>query len=93
MNSAHKQLMNAAATYDGAIASLVGCDRVVVLKHDDGGKTEHEQLEHIRWMCHQIHEFVPAGKIDKANRWIGFIQGVLFKMGRFTLEELKAWKD
>lgn len=93
MNSDHKKLLNAATTYDRALATEVGCNRVMALQHNDGGATEHEQLEHVRWMCWQIHELVPAGEISKANRWLGFIQGVLFKMGRFTLEELKTWKD
>jgi hypothetical protein len=34
--------------------------------------------------------FPPDGSENKAMRWLGFMQGVLYTTGRFTLEELKA---
>lgn len=89
MNEDHKKLYNIAATYDGMLGSRAGCDLIMVIRHDDCGSTDQERLEHVRWMCHQVHEFVDVGLIDKANRWIGFIQGVLLRVGLFTLEELK----
>jgi hypothetical protein len=34
--------------------------------------------------------FIEEGKIDKAMRWLGFIQGVLCQSGIYTIEELKS---
>jgi len=48
-----------------------------------------KHLEHIAWMCETAITFVNEGRIEKAMRWLGFIQGVLFMTGWFTLDELK----
>lgn len=34
-------------------------------------------------------EFIEEGEIDKAHRWLGFIQGVMWVEKIYTLEELK----
>jgi len=31
-----------------------------------------------------------VGRIEKAMRWIGFIQGVLWSLGDFTVDELRS---
>ena len=47
-------------------------------------------MSHLRWMCHEcVDKHVPAGDVDKAMRWLGFIQGVLLAVGYFTLEQIK----
>ena len=50
--------------------------------------TVEERASHLVWMCDQIDEFVAAGRRDKAMRWIGFLQGFLWREGQFTVEEL-----
>jgi hypothetical protein len=46
---------------------------------------------HLMWMCDKAEfELVPQGQVDKAMRWLGFIQGVLCARGVFTLDELRA---
>lgn len=45
--------------------------------------------EHLSWMLAQCLGFYTAGKVDKANRWLGYVQGVLCCSGTATLEELK----
>jgi hypothetical protein len=41
-------------------------------------------------MCRQIaDDFVANDKIEKANRWLGFIQGVLWIEGIFTIAQLR----
>lgn len=48
-------------------------------------------FEHLMWMCDKAEfEFIPQNQVDKAMRWLGFIQGVLCARGVFTLEELRA---
>lgn len=45
-------------------------------------------LEHLVWMLDQTLEHYAAGKVEKAMRWWGFIQGVLWSCGLYTIEEL-----
>lgn len=45
-------------------------------------------LEHLVWMMEQTLEHYAAGKVEKAMRWWGFIQGVLWSCGLYTIEEL-----
>lgn len=44
---------------------------------------------HLRWMCQQIPGFLAEGRADKAQRWLGFVQGVLWSLGDYSLDELK----
>lgn len=48
----------------------------------------HEIRAHLRWMMYQLLDN-PKTKPDKANRWIGFVQGVLWATGQKTLNELR----
>ncbi len=45
-------------------------------------------LHHINWMCVEAMVFVADGRREKAMRWLGFIQGVMFSEGIFTINEL-----
>jgi hypothetical protein len=44
---------------------------------------------HLSWMCVEARKFVDAGRIEKAMRWLGFIQGCLWLLAYSTLNELK----
>lgn len=57
--------------------------------HDD--LLEHAEigLEHCHGMLDKMVEFVHEGRIEKAFRWLGFIQGVLWTNRAYTLTELK----
>jgi hypothetical protein len=46
-------------------------------------------LNHALWMCHKTREFLRQGRLAKAYRWIGTIQGILFMNGVFSISELK----
>lgn len=49
-----------------------------------------DPIKHVGYMCNRcIDHFIPDNKIEKAMRWLGFIQGILFMQGEYTLEELK----
>lgn len=45
-------------------------------------------LGHTRWMCHEVEGFLDSN-LEKANRWLGFIQGVLWFSGYATIDQLK----
>lgn len=64
---------------------------IAVVRHptDKHPATETERLEHLRWMCVQINDFVQTGQHDKANRWLGFVQGSMWTHGRITIDVLR----
>lgn len=47
------------------------------------------ELSHLRFMCVESQKFIDAGKIDKAMRWLGFLQGVLWARGIYSLDDLR----
>ncbi len=55
----------------------------------DAFPTSHELLCHLHWMCGEMRGFVEQGKIDKAFRWLGFIQGVLAAKELRTVDQLR----
>lgn len=44
---------------------------------------------HLAWMLYQAPLFHAEGKIEKANRWLGYVQGVLITCNAASLDELK----
>lgn len=54
--------------------------------HDIRPKEAHS---HLVWMCDQAIDFVAEGRIEKAMRWLGFIQGVFWVLSLKTLNELR----
>jgi len=48
-----------------------------------------QSINHLLTMISKIREFVEQGRKEKAFRWLGFMQGVLWTNGNFTLKELK----
>ena len=51
-------------------------------------KLEHK-IGHCFGMLDKMTEFLDEGRIGKVNRWLGFIQGVLWAEAGKTLDELK----
>lgn len=47
------------------------------------------KLRHAAWMCQQGIEFVRAGKVEKAQRWLGFVQGVLWMANQRTINQMR----
>lgn len=48
-----------------------------------------ERLNHLDWMSEQIYSFLNEGRLDKAFRWLGFMQGAFWALGIQTIEESK----
>lgn len=44
-------------------------------------------LNHVLWMCTEIDGFIREQRWDKANRWIGFAQGVLWITGVASIDQ------
>lgn len=49
-----------------------------------------QALGHAVHMCSQIKGLVAEKKIDKAHRWLGFLQGILWTQGIFSIDEMRA---
>lgn len=52
-------------------------------------RAEDVTMEHARWMCREALSWGPE-RLEKKFRWLGFIQGALWSMGLYTVDELKA---
>lgn len=57
-----------------------------VCPHDDLPERE---LEHCHAMLDQMEGLIRDGRMQKAFRWLGFVQGVLWSNRIYTLGELK----
>ena len=60
-------------------------------EHDEltGPDDEVDVLAHCFGMLSKMETFIAEGRIEKAMRWLGFIQGCLFACSLLTIEELK----
>lgn len=43
---------------------------------------------HCYWMLDEIEKFLQEDRIEKAMRWLGFIQGVFWSKHVFTIKQL-----
>ncbi len=48
-----------------------------------------ETYKHILYMLWRIPWLIEAGRKEKANRWLGFVQGALWANDIYTIEEMK----
>jgi methionine salvage enolase-phosphatase E1 len=48
-----------------------------------------EILSHCHGMLNKMEKFVLEGRIEKAFKWLGFVQGCLWSAGYYSLEDLK----
>jgi hypothetical protein len=47
------------------------------------------ELAHLRFMCIEAQKFVDEDRVEKAMRWLGFLQGVLWAREFYSLDDLK----
>jgi hypothetical protein len=49
-----------------------------------------QPLEHALWMCDEIEfTLLTAGQVGKAERWLCFIQGILWMTGLCSIDEMR----
>ena len=77
-----QQIIDVAKKYDNLLIEMG-----VVEANRDNENTE--SLAHLRWMLNEIPKHLEMGKLDKANRWLGFIQGVFWVKKFSSIHELK----
>lgn len=50
---------------------------------------EYGSLNHCRYMLNKIPIHIDDGKFEKANRWLGFVQGILWAHGYCDIKTMK----
>jgi hypothetical protein len=48
-----------------------------------------ESKEHAAWMCQRIIYFVEHDLREKAARWLGFVQCMVWHLGIYTIDALR----
>lgn len=51
--------------------------------------SDQPQIDHLRDMIPRLRVLIAEGRREKVMRWYGFIQGALWMLGAFTVDELK----
>ncbi len=46
-------------------------------------------LEHCHLMLDDLERFVKEGRLEKAFRWLGFLQGTFWALRLYSIEEMK----
>jgi hypothetical protein len=61
------------------------------VKHDliTPHSTATVKLEHTAWMCQKIVDYVGGDFREKASRWLGFVQCMLWDQGIYSVDELR----
>jgi hypothetical protein len=47
------------------------------------------RLEHAGWMCQKIIGYVESDFREKASRWLGFVQGMLWYEQIYSVDEMR----
>ncbi len=63
------------ADYDLTVPSAASPERVA--------------LSHALFMCSEIERLIGLNEISKANRWLGFVQGIFWAMGVYTINDMR----
>lgn len=87
------QVKYAAVKY---LARLQGAGAVPVSTSlSDPRPSPQAQMDHAAWMCVEMERMHATGSmetqhgIEKAMRWLGFVQGVLWASGVYSIEDMK----
>jgi len=48
-----------------------------------------DAMGHVLVMIPRIKQFIKEERREKAFRWLGFVQGILWSYGEYTIEELR----
>jgi hypothetical protein len=99
-----KQLLRVIHQYDAELEQhLLGGEARRAEARDGPAPDVYAQQQHARWMCQEVLRFHPSHRIgepppdpkeiraafEKAMRWLGFIQGVLWSTGVKTIDEMR----
>jgi hypothetical protein len=61
----------------------------IKIDYDAYSPSREDALNHLLSMLPKMEEFIREGRREKFFRWLGFIQGVLWFSGEFSLNDLR----
>ncbi len=80
------QILNAVTKYTAVLQTL----GYKAVKADTSAlNSAYNKLCHTMWMCEQVHGFVGLGQLEKADRWLGFIQDVLWSYDIQSVDQMR----
>jgi hypothetical protein len=83
------QIITAANKYLAAITEARGGSAGAMRYPSDlSGPTASSALSHAAWMCQELVTFA-AEKPEKAERWLCFVQGALWTVDGWTIDEFR----
>jgi hypothetical protein len=44
---------------------------------------------HALWMVSEMRILIEQGRLDKVNRWLGFMQGTLWSTGLYSIDNMR----
>ncbi len=50
---------------------------------------QNRELQHAHWMLLGIRNCIGKGELEKAQRWLGFVQGILWTSKMYTIAQLR----
>jgi hypothetical protein len=78
-------------TPEKVIAAFAECRKILDPNDNIPGERNSEWSSlHLLYMCEEGPKLITEGRIEKAMRWLGFIQGALWASDFATLDTLKA---
>jgi hypothetical protein len=82
-----EQIKNVAFKYEAILADI----GIETIKYDEINtpKLKTEFLEHAAWMLGEIPEHLNNGHVEKAHRWLGFVQGIFWTLGILNINDMK----
>lgn len=81
------KILEVVARYE-TLLSAYGDDAKRYDKYAGGNLGRVGRRQHLNYMTAEIRKFVAEGSTEKAFRWLGFMQGVLWADGHYTVEQL-----
>ena len=58
-------------------------------KQSDGPLGSLHSFPHVMWMCQELKGGMAKKDMEKACRWLGFIQGVLWSRGTYSIDDMR----
>ncbi len=87
------QILSLLNTYEGGLkvlgATPIRFDKEAKMNTNKKGRRK-DVLNHICYMVGEIRIFIENNKMEKANRWLGFVQACIWNLGYATLGELRT---
>ncbi|KKN81612.1 hypothetical protein LCGC14_0318910 [marine sediment metagenome] len=76
-------------TQDQFVEILENYEYTLVQNLVDCVPFERSFTDHLKKTCLKAIDLMKSGKTEEAMRWLGFIQGAMWRMGLRTIEELR----